>query len=705
MRSRQFLTFECTLALAVINISAFAHGGGHAPPTPPPPPPSVHPGTGPGTPPTTPPGGHPGHPGGPTTPTGPTGPKTPYTPPTGGPKTPGPTPGPSTPAPTGGAPTPTGGGPMGGPVTGMMDTGPNLESWHFWWAFNKDRFLRLREAIGKLDGTVTSAAGEDLLTTKARPATMHPTREQLAKEVTPPLLDTLQKETSPDILNAAMIAVAKIGEEPDLVLPALKKLLSHNNTTVVENAALSIGILGAADGISILKSIYEDTDEGRAACGKAKEVPWRVRTTAAYGLGILGAIVKNPHHQTRIQDTLTAIFINTQKSAHRDVHVASVLALAMLPDRSQTGAATLEKYFNENHEREETICAHIAPVVARLLQDGSIPDRERYANTIVKMLTDPNRKIERLVRPGLAIALGRLTRAADPFAPSVAETLRNAVEKDISKNPETAYMSIISLGEIAGTSSAGNDIEKFLLEKATASGGRVTTRAWAAMGLGIEGFLQFDRRSKSAANESNKTAKDKDTVAQALVERMAEMRDPSQLSAFAIALGLRKANFAAPKCLEGLDETRVDDYRGYFALALGMMGSREHATKIQEHVKNAVRRPAFFQQTAIGLALLGDKSVVPLLIGVLRDAKNQAFAVQSSIADSLGYVGDYRAVKPLLEVLRDDKKEFPTSTRTFAAVALGQVGDKDDEPWNAKISKHLNYFAFVETLTDLIWEM
>jgi hypothetical protein len=31
--------------------------------------------------------------------------------------------------------------------------------------------------------------------------------------------------------------------------------------------------------------------------------------------------------------------------------------------------------------------------------------------------------------------------------------------------------------------------------------------------------------------------------------------------------------------------------------------------------------------------------------------------------------------------------------------------DKDGVPWNARISSHLNYFAFLETLTDLIWEL
>src|SRR5436189_125212 len=79
------------------------------------------------------------------------------------------------------------------------------------------------------------------------PATMRPTRQQLASEVTPVLLEALAHENNPDILNAAMIASAAIGEKPELVLEALKKLLTNGNASVSENAALSIGILAFGD--------------------------------------------------------------------------------------------------------------------------------------------------------------------------------------------------------------------------------------------------------------------------------------------------------------------------------------------------------------------------------------------------------------------------------------------------------------------------
>src|SRR5262245_6599992 len=106
---------NCTLlALAArLVLAAPAHGGGHVPPDlPPPPPPGPIP-----------------------IPTGPAHP--PYTgPPVGGPITPanpGPA-GPTMPAPSG--PITPGGMPML-PMTAIPESGPNLESWRYWWSFNR----------------------------------------------------------------------------------------------------------------------------------------------------------------------------------------------------------------------------------------------------------------------------------------------------------------------------------------------------------------------------------------------------------------------------------------------------------------------------------------------------------------------------------------------------------------------------------------
>ena len=75
------------------------------------------------------------------------GPSGPSTPGPGGPSTPGPG-GPSTPGPAGpGTGGPGGPGPAAGPTTGGIQIEDDLNRWEFWWEFNKDPFIKLKEAI------------------------------------------------------------------------------------------------------------------------------------------------------------------------------------------------------------------------------------------------------------------------------------------------------------------------------------------------------------------------------------------------------------------------------------------------------------------------------------------------------------------------------------------------------------------------------
>src|SRR5687768_386017 len=56
----------------------------------------------------------------------------------------------STPAPSPSAPTastPTPGGKAAGPATPGFDPAKDLTAWHYWWHFNKDPYLRLKERL------------------------------------------------------------------------------------------------------------------------------------------------------------------------------------------------------------------------------------------------------------------------------------------------------------------------------------------------------------------------------------------------------------------------------------------------------------------------------------------------------------------------------------------------------------------------------
>lgn len=601
----------------------------------------------------------------------------------GGPMTPG----------TGAMPTPA---PIPvGPTTGGA-TGRDLESWRYWWAFNKDPYLQLRERVARPQAPVTPTAPE-LDGAPGSGASMRPTRETLRNEVYPALKAVLEKESQQDLVMAALIAIAEIGIEPEATQKLLEPHLASSNQRVSETAAFACGVLGDATSLATLRALFEDREEGRKLCGDRKEVPWRTRAMAAYALGIMGGRKATPQYRDLIQGCLLA-FLGTEgakRSPQKDLRVATILALGMIPDPARRALAALERYMADHREKEELVCAHVPSAIARLLKHASGAERERYANEVIAAIAAPHRRSERLLRPSMPIALGLLTRAGDPHARAAVGALRETVDREISTNPETSYMALIALGQIAGSDAPGGEAETRLLAKLDAKGGgRVASRAWTALALGIAGFEQAARGAMPVD----------DPVGALLLDGIRDLRDPEQVSAFAIALGLRKYPPARKELLRQLGEVKDDRFRGFFATGLGLLDAQEAAGDLREIVGSSTRRPWVLNQAAIALGILGDKSAVPALTAILADVGASSAAVQAAVSDALGFIGDHRAVTPLVKTLSDERAARGTTARIYAAVALGLVGDKDPDTWNYQLTQGFNYFATVETLLDMVWD-
>ena len=144
----------------------------------------------------------------------------------GGPATPGPgAPGnpaggtsPLTPGPRGPG-TPGGGGPFAGPVTGGgAGSRVDLAGWSFWWEFNKDPYLSLKDKIyshgpdtgsdGWFLGSGEKDQGRDI---------SKPSGAEIRESIVPVLVKTLGEETNNDIITGCLMALAKIGnQEEDL---------------------------------------------------------------------------------------------------------------------------------------------------------------------------------------------------------------------------------------------------------------------------------------------------------------------------------------------------------------------------------------------------------------------------------------------------------------------------------------------------------
>lgn len=717
------MTVLALLALVPL-VAPSPHGGGYIPPTGPSP-----------VPPMTPPIEV--RPGSVTVTTG-GGPAGPTTPGSGGPS--GPTAGPSADSPTTGAAgrgpgayagpggavrtgagrSPAGpvAGPSAGPAGPVSASAPvasqpgsfsmeDAVNWDHWWHHNRDAFLDLRRAVhtsSPLTGRDDWFLGHG--ETFDDSISLRPTEEQIRGTVVPALLAALRDERSNDVLTGALVALAKIGDgahQPrsgglaDTFLP----FLMDSSQEVSETAALALGILGNPAGVEPLVRLLRDDERGSALVGRG-EVPVRTRAFAAYGLGLIGAHTEMDAVREWTARALVDAIVEGKTEASDEIEAAAVIALGLarldfrpseVPSRSNSMAYRedqvrfLLELFGDERRTRTRVRAHAPRSLVRLVEGAP----ESLRREVVQALMGPlavRSSEPREVRQACALALGALGRADDAD-----REVRSTLERAVQNGDElTSRFALIALARVAarpgldGSTAGYAEVRKRMLKWLASSGrGQSMLRPWAALALGQ---LERTRAERGELPHSD--------VVQALRDALEETRRPYEAGAYCLALGLVRDPSGSEAVFETFERFADDETRGYAAVALGLMGEWKAAEKLRETVRGARYRPSLLSQSATGLALLGDKDIVPELISLLGDARG--LSSQASLASALGRIGDKRSIDPLVEMLKD--REKTSLARGFAAVALGIVAEKELLPWNAKIAADVHYAAGTVTLTD-----
>jgi HEAT repeat protein len=615
------------------------------------------------------------------------GPSGPTTPGPSGPTTPGPS-GPTTPGPQGPVTGPTtgggGGGPSRGPVTGPgMDIGDDLSKWQFWWEFNKDPFIKLKRAIFS---TAITTGSDEFFVGKNKKSDaedmLRPSQKEIATKVVPKLIQALETLNQRDITSSCLVALAKIGMEEDKILPLMKAKLPESDQEVSETAALAMGILASPKAVNDLIALLADGPAGRELCRRGNGVPFRTRSFAAYGLGLIAYANADIDLKEKIFDALKSI-VEADRVSIRDLRIAAVNGMRLLRINPADGEKaekllnktldTLMAFYNAKKPNEEQSQAHVPVAIAKLL-GKELDTKDVYKKRWVADLNEG--KKSDWIRQSCALALGVMAKTDD-------EEYSKALQTYFSKGRDfqAKYFSLISLGLIGGEKN-----RTFLLQMV--EDGKKLDKAWAALSLGV---MNYHLR------EADKNA-EIDTAAGALIcKQLGENKNPEVLGGLAIALGLLKYSKGADDVLGVLRKNvKEDELAGYCCLALGLMEHRDAKAEIKTIVEESLRRPERLKQAAIGLGLLGDQNAAEVLIKFLRE--NTSLAAVSAVAGALGFIGYQRSLDPLTEMLFN--KELTDIARAFAAVALGIVADKEEFPWNSKIAANLNYRANTETLTD-----
>jgi len=678
---------------------------------------------------TVPPGGGGGGGGGAPSSPGPSGPTAP------GPS--GPTsPGPASPGAPGGAPA---GSPSAPQSRGAGQSGPDLSLWDFWWGFNKEPYLNLRSKIRS--GSAVTGSDDFYLGQNQQDQakdTFRPSEEAIRGTVVPALKAALENERSNDIVTGSMIALAKIGDVASEdgkseFAEIISKFLASGSLEISETAALALGILADERSLATLVGLMNDAPDGRKLVG-GKEVPFRTRAFAAYGLGLIA--YRTPSNTVR-QD-IAEFLIDVLEMPHfssRDIKVGAMNALSLVPldwpsaeavavetekdshRRHVASRTTLIEYLADyidpakerknNETRHWFVRAHGAVALGRLLENVRVPDdaasKAAYTKAIATLLSMADKHtIEKQneVQWSATIAMGMLANSSmradkDDVQGKANEDMRARLLEIATNSPDeqSEFFALIALAQAGGRPGFGEKgtaaealVQKDLAGLAAKAKGQ--KQPWAGLALGVYGRQMLDngRTFENALHFQ-------------LRESFRTEKTPQIVGAYAIALGLVRSQDSRgdllAKFLDGFNGS--DEARGYIAVGLGLMEAREAIEPIQKVVRDAKYRPDLLKQTAIALGLLGDKAVVPDLIEMLKTAKG--LASQSAIASALGIIGDSRSIDPLVEFLKD--KSYTDTSRAFAAVALGIVCDKEDLPWNAKLSVNANYRANTVTLTGL----
>lgn len=604
-----------------------------------------------------------------------------------------------------GSTVPPGGG-GAGPSTPLGPGGAAITDWDVWWTFNRDPYLRLKEAI---HSTTASTGSDDFFLgfgQVKRDVETFPGDEALREEVVPALLAAIEGTKNQDLITAGVMALAKVGATlgGDAELErVIARFLAHPNQEIAETAAVALGLLEQESAALKLSALLGDTAAGRELVQR-KEVPYRTRSFAAYGLALLGSASERRDVRQFAVFHLAST-LEREKTATRDLATACVIGLGLVPldvkggtwpapdeGTPRVGAsresqiAWLLHWFSTTR-KSDTVRLHAPVSLSRLCAGAGETPRRAVAGVLLSALA--NDKAEsRDVQRAAVIALGRL---GDDDGDDVDGRIRDRLRKlHGSKDAMSRDLARIALARCATRPGAGREPGKALepvqrwLIKDLASG-RSTTRPWTALALGILAW----RRAETGREVPG-------AVLYALRESLRSTKSPRDAGALSAAVGLARDPKVVDDLIGRVEGGAADSVKAQAAVALGMIGASEAVPALRGLLEGATNRPAVLREAATGLALLGDRGALPELILALREAKT--LPTQSALAFAIGRIGDARALPPLLELLRDDA--LPEATRAFAAAALGVVAHDEWLPWNSRLAVDLYYGQPPGTLTD-----
>lgn len=609
--------------------------------------------------------------GGPTTPGGETGGPTTGGGDIGGPTTGGGDNGGPTTGGDSGGPT-VGGGGTGGPTTGgtgrptASNKGPGYDDWTFWWNFNKDQILHLKDNLRKArpkTGTAVHIFGRN----KNDADVISATDAAVNNKIVPALRNLMEDDDlNFDIQSAAALALAKVHDTTQI--EKLKDMVRNENNkyhrVVEESAALALGLMQVPsdDIISFLIETVNDDSKNASF----------VRPFAAISLGLL-----NKNDDMVVSDALLELI--SKKQTKVDLKPCALLALGLLEDdRVVDDLVFIIKNNRVNVKGADKLTDVEVSFAVQAIGKIGYADKDLITYFGKKLLA---KNTDDHIRRSIAIAFGQIQIEDDTIVSLLTKAIRDR------EDTSTVNFALISLGKIAARGTDREQIVKTLnywLDKAKPTN---LAQPFAGLGLGLVGRADSDEEN----------------INRPLRNKFAESANPRVKSAYAVSLGLARDMLASDELADVLeDKGQNKKLRGYAALGLGLSGNETHKAVIARVLIDEFDRDVRVQ-TAIAAGLVGDYYIADALIETLSSGEESQY-ILGSLALALGQIGDERAIDPLIDIANDSNKKYPDITRALAVVSLGQIGDRARVPVLSKVAEDINFRAIgrFPALTELL---
>jgi len=664
--------FVLAMVLAVFGIlasDAYAHGGSYrgpnggvppgmrepSDPEPPPPPPS-----------------DPGTPGGPTTPSDPN--PAPTTPGDQGHSTPGDAPPPAPTAPT------------AGPKRKATTKTLTFESWRFWWAYNNDDILNLKQHIYSAK---TSSSSPLFFSSKKdeenRRSAQRPTERAIVRTIIPALMRSLnRKGDHEDIHGGALVALGKIGTAN--YIPLFDDALNGRYKTD-KGVAIKFGPQATESAVLALGLLPKLDEAGQEAARNAAleaigndDLRRRDRTWAAVALGL-------QQDKKAIRPLIEFLENKRNRYADQNIPCGIVAGLGLIGDPvvldDLIEGLRNGKLFGRDIRNKDRIRAFCGFAIGKIGDPRGLP-------AVLDILK--SRSAGRIIRRSAVIAAGILGAKASPeMKDETVKVLRSFVAKR-AKDPSGENFGIIALSQV-GTEKAFRELIQI------AENGKYGQRPFAGLALATQVFY---RRQAAAAGKGEPMDKDLENKIVATLRKLSDKyKDSDTKSAFMLCRGLIKDKTAIDELVKiASKKSTAPTLRGFCCVALGLIGDAREDVKDALKLSLAERKSTDLRRdAATGLGLLKDAEVTKLLLAELKRAKS--FAVQGQLITAIGTIGDHTAIQPLVDIL--DNKGQPSQTRAMAAVGLGMIGDLRALPALSRISKNYNYRASVKDMDELLF--